>query len=155
MMSVRSWKQLPPLSCLRADLFKLNPTSFSPSDDEAELTSFPASLTMLDAFASEWATIEKTGSTILSIDEISSLLFGGGSETRHRFGLIILRLSVSDDVPVEIVSVLQKFFRDLLEDATFAIRVSIAKLFLQILPVMDTQLCKLLLPTKIGNRIRY
>jgi hypothetical protein len=113
---------------------------------------------MLDAFTGEWVIKENTGSTIrtiLSIDEISSLLFSGRSEARREFGLVILCLSVSDDVPVEIVPVLQKVFRDLFEDATFAIRVSIAKLFLQNLPVMDAQLCKLSLPTKIGNRIRY
>jgi hypothetical protein len=83
---------------------------------------------------------ENTGSTIrtdLSIDEISNLPFGGGSEARHEFGLIILRLSVSDDIPPEIVPVLQKTFRDLFEDATFAIRVSITKPFLPIFPVMD------------------
>jgi hypothetical protein len=51
--------------------------------------------------------------------------------------------------------VLQKVFRGLFEDAAFAIRVSIAKLFLQILPMMDAQFCRLLLPTRIGNRIRY
>jgi hypothetical protein len=111
-----------PLS--QGDLFKLDPTSLPPSDDEDELTSFPASLTMLDAFASEWATKENTGSTIrtvLPIDEILSLLFGGGSEARRKFGLITLRLSVSDDVLVESVPMLQKIFRDLFEEATFAI----------------------------------
>jgi hypothetical protein len=68
---------------------------------------------MLNAFASEWETKENTGSTIrtsLSIDEISRLLFRGGSEVRREFGLIVLRLSVSDDVPVEIVPVLHKAF---------------------------------------------
>jgi hypothetical protein len=90
----------------------------SPSDDKDELTSFPASLTMLDAFASEWAIKENTGSTIrtiFSIDEISSLLSGGGSEARCEFGLIMLRLSASENIPVEIVLVLQKVFRDLLK----------------------------------------
>jgi hypothetical protein len=64
---------------------------------------------MLDAYASEWATKENTGSTIrtiLSIDEISSLPFAGGSEAHREFGLIILGLSVSDDILVEIVPVL-------------------------------------------------
>jgi hypothetical protein len=113
---------------------------------------------MLNAFASEWVTKENTGSTIwtiLSIDEFSSLLFGGRPEARHEFGLIVPRLLVSDDVSVEIVPVSQKVFRDLFADATFAIRVSIAKLFLQILPMMDAQLCKLLFSTKNGNGIRY
>jgi hypothetical protein len=117
-MSVRSWKQLPPFRCLRGDLFKLDATSLPPTDDEDELTSFPPRLTTLDPFASEWATTENTGSTIrtiISIDEILSLLFGGGSEARREFGLIILRLSVSDDVPVEIVPVLPKVFRDFLK----------------------------------------
>jgi hypothetical protein len=68
---------------------------------------------MLDAFASEWATKENTGSTIrtiFSINETSGLLFGGGSEARREFGLIILRFSVSDDVPVEIVQCCKKSF---------------------------------------------
>jgi hypothetical protein len=47
---------------------------------------------------------KNTGSTIrtiVSIDEISGQLFGGGFEDRE-FGLIILRVSVSDDLPVDL-----------------------------------------------------
>jgi hypothetical protein len=72
----------------------------------------------------------------------------------REFGLIMLRLSLTDEVPYDSVAFLQELFTHYNDTSRFVCRIYIAKVFLAILPHMGHDLCQELLPTGIAHRIR-
>jgi hypothetical protein len=112
--------------------------------------------THLDRFACEWSLLDNTGPIIqqvYSLDDLSAMLPTEKPPVR-KFGLIMLRLALTDEVPTEAIPLLQLVFTDYYDNAPLASQVSVAKGFLAILPDMAYELRLSILPTGTANQIR-
>jgi hypothetical protein len=110
----------------------------------------------LGRFACERSRLEDTGRLIrqvYSLDDLKTMLLSEKPPVRE-FGVIMLRLSLTDEVPWESVAFIQELFTYYYDTSPFVSRIYIAKVFLAMLPHMGHDLCQEILPTGIAHRIR-
>jgi hypothetical protein len=110
----------------------------------------------LDRFAGAWSQLEDTGRLIrevFSLDDLQMMLLSEKPLVRE-FGLIMVRLSLTDEVPSDSVAFLQELFTDYYDTSCFVERTYIVKVFLAMLLHMGHDLCQEILPTGIAHRIR-
>jgi hypothetical protein len=112
-------------------------------------------LSALDEIACQWPRLENSGPPILlvySADQLYELVTLENPATQE-FGLIMLRLALVDEVPDGAIPFLAFLFADYFENAPFLARRHVAKIFLEALPYMGLQMCEMIVPIGIGDKI--
>jgi hypothetical protein len=67
----------------------------------------------------------------------------------------MLRLSITDLIPEEVLPMLTNLFAESFDEASFQVRTFIIKVFLQVLPNLDAKLLSIFAPTSVGQKARY
>jgi hypothetical protein len=116
---------------------------------------FSGAMWHLDLFACLWAERVNAGGLVQEIHSFDQLitLINEESPIHQEFGLILLRVALTRTIPNEANPFLEYLFGPFFERASFGIRTHICKIFLQILPYIGPELCQIVLPTGIANRV--
>jgi hypothetical protein len=67
----------------------------------------------------------------------------------------MLRLSITDLIPEEVLPLLLKLFSDSFDEASFETRTFIVKGFLHVLPNSDARMLHIFSSTGVGHKVRY